>query len=135
MTFLVNHEKLPPFTLIMPESFLVDIEGELEDFNKLNMHFFSNYYVNENDEKTLYFITEFIEKFHSPPSVNRFSYQGYDITRYFITCLIHNFDTSKFSYQPTALDFEFETIGERDGFENRRLRLLQLQDFEIIEVK
>ena len=132
---LATQEKLPPFTMVVPENWLVDIEGELEDFNNLNMTFFSNYYVNLNEDKTLYFVTEFIEKFHTFPSVDRFAYQGYDITRFFILCLIHRFDTSKFDYFPTSLDFHFEQTEKGSGLENQNLRLLQLRDFEIIEIK
>jgi len=132
---LENQENLPPFTFIMPENWLVDIEGELENLNRLNMMFFSHYYVNSNDDKTLYFITKFLERFRTPPSVDRFSYQGYDITRFFIQCLIHNFDRSKFDYFPTALDFHFEQIGEGEGFENQNLQLLQLLDFEIVKIE
>ena len=130
-----RNENLPPFTMVIPENWLLDIEGELETMNNLNMTLFSNYYVHPNDDKTLYFITEFIEKFHAFPSVDRFAYQGYDITRFFIHCLIHNFDTSKFDYFPTALDFQFQPLEEGGGFENQSLRLLQLRDFEVIEVK
>jgi hypothetical protein len=132
---LVNQDNLPPFTVVIPENWLTNIEGELENFNSLNAAFFSNYYVNSDDDKTLYFMTEFAEKFHLFPAVDRFAYQGYDITRYFILCIIHNFDTSQFDYFPTALDFHFQQIGEDDGFENQSLWLLQLQNFEMIEVK
>jgi len=132
---LANQDKLPPYTMIIPENWLTDIEGELEDFNSLNVMFFSHYYVNKNDDKTLYFMTEFVENFRALPSVNRFSCQGYDITRFFILSLIHHFDRSKFDYSPIALDFHFEQIEEGSGFENQNLRLLQVRDFEIIEVK
>lgn len=127
-------EKIPSATFIIPENWIYDIENELRDFNRLQVHFFSNYSLDRKDEKTVYFESEFIERFHSPPDIHRYSYQGYDITRFFVNYLIHDFDTTRFNYSPISFDFHFDKI-ENGGHENQRIRLLQMKDFELIEVE
>lgn len=127
-------EKIPSATFIIPENWIYDIENELRDFNRLQVHFFSNYSLDRKDEKTVYFESEFIERFHSPPDIHRYSYQGYDITRFFVNYLIHDFDTTRFNYSPISFDFHFDKI-ENGGYENQRIRLLQMKDFELIEVE
>ena len=96
------------------------------------MLFISDYYVDYKHEKTLYFTGEFIERYASPPDLKRFSFQGYDITKYLITALINDFDTTRFSFEPLSLDIRFEK-SEEGGYENQGKRLLRLKNFEIIE--
>lgn len=129
---LSSVEIMPPSSYIIPEKWLSDLESELIDFNRLEVLFFSNYHVDRYNEKRIYFDSEFIEQFLSPPDINRFSYQGYDITRYFVNYLLHDFDTTRFEYTPISFDFYFQKI-EHGGYENQRSRLLQLIEFDIIE--
>ena len=131
---LVTKKDLPLISMVIPETWLIEISTELENFNKLEAYYFSNYYVDRKDDKTIYFESEFIDQFHSPPDILRFSYQGYDITRFFIQYLLHDFDRSKFNYHPLSLDFNFRKT-ENGGYENQRSRLLQLKDYEIIEIR
>ena len=123
---------LPHFDLVIPESWLEKNLTEIESFNKLEVLFISDYYVDYKHEKTLYFTGEFIERYASPPDLKRFSFQGYDITKYLITALINDFDTTRFSFEPLSLDIRFEK-SEEGGYENQGKRLLRLKNFEIIE--
>ena len=125
---------LAAFDLIIPESWLEKNQAEIETFNKLEVFFISDYYVNYNDEKTLYFTSEFIERYDSPPDIRRFSFQGYDITKYLLTALIYNFDTTRFTFKPLSLDIRFQKR-EEGGYENQGKRLLRLKNYDIIEVK
>ena len=125
---------LATFDLIIPESWLEKNQAEIETFNKLEVLFISDYYVNYNDEKTLYFTSEFIERYDSPPDIKRFSFQGYDITKYLLTALIYNFDTTRFTFNPLSLDIRFQKR-EEGGYENQGKRLLRLKNYDIIEVK
>ncbi|MDR3048101.1 MAG: hypothetical protein LBU51_10940 [Bacteroidales bacterium] len=121
-------------TFIVPEEWIDNFDNEIEDLNSLEVCFFSNYYINNREEKNAYFISEYLEQYANQPSISRFSFQGYDITRYFVQLLVHDFDTSKIKFQPVALDFDFMQH-ENGGFENQRLRLIQLKKFEKSEVK
>ena len=131
---LQSSANFPEYTIIVPEIWLAKNQSEIETFNELKTCFFSNYFVDYNDEKTIYFISEFIERYASPPDISRFSFQGYDVVKYFLNCLVHNFDTSKFTFKPLSLGFDFLKL-ENGGYENQKKRLLRLQDYTIIEVE
>ncbi len=121
-------------TILAPESWLKLQNVDFAFYEALHLHFFSNYFVNTNDDYTELFTLEYITRFKSYPSLERFSFQGYDITRYFLEMLIHNFDSKKVSFQPLSYDFEFEKEGE-NGFENIKSRLISFKNYEFVEVK
>ncbi|MEG1556636.1 MAG: hypothetical protein RR356_07930, partial [Bacteroidales bacterium] len=121
-------------TFFIPDSWISIGDIDVEYFNKMNVHYFTPYYVDYSQDRTVFFITNFIEKFQSFPEISRFSYQGYDITKYFIELMIHDFDSSKVDFTPLALGFDFYKY-EHGGFENQKVRLLQIKDYKIEEVK
>ena len=117
-------------TFIIPEEWLEIDALEVDYLNKLNVHLFSDYYVNMDDDRTLLFISDFIEKYNTPPDLKRFSFQGYDITKYFVELMLHDFDASQVQYTPIAMKFNFVKT-ENGGYENHGLFLLQLKDYKI----
>lgn len=125
---------LPSHSFVIPEKFIRQLESELDNLNKLQVMFFSNYYIQEESDELFLFKSKYIERFFSPPSLARFSYQGYDITRYFLYYLIHQSDTSRFEFSPLSLDFDFLMI-EDGGWENQKVRLLQLNNYKFVEIK
>jgi len=120
----------PNTTFVVPEEWLEIDALEVDYLNKLNVHFFSDYFVNTEDDKTLLFISDFIEKYNTPPDLKRFSFQGYDITKYFMELMLHDFDASQVQYTPIAMKFNFVKT-ENGGYENHGLFLLQLKDYKI----
>ena len=120
----------PNTVFVIPEEWIKIDALEVEYLNKLNVHFFSDYFVNEEDDTTLVFISNFIERFNTPPDLNRFSFQGYDITKYFIELMFNDFDASKVQYKPIGMRFNFQKT-ENGGFENHGMFLLQLKDYKI----
>ena len=121
-------------TLVAPESWL-DIKNVGYNYlNQLNFHFFTNYFIDKNDPAVKLFADEYITKFSSYPDVTRFSYQGYDITSYFISLLINNFDFSKVDTKPLSFEFDFDNE-KGNGYENRHQRLIRMEDFQLKEVK
>ena len=73
-------EDFPNTVFVIPEEWL-DIEAlEVDYLNKLNVHFFSDYFVSEENDNTVVFISNFVERYNTPPDLKRFSFQGYDIT-------------------------------------------------------
>jgi hypothetical protein len=120
----------PNTVFIIPEEWLEIGALEVEYLNKLNVHFFSDYFVNPEDDRTLLFISDFIEKYNTPPDLKRFSFQGYDITKYFVELMLHDFDVSQVQYTPVTMKFNFVKTDE-GGYENHGLFLLQLKDYKI----
>ncbi len=120
----------PNTVFVIPEEWIKIDALEVDYLNKLNVHFFSDYFVNEEDDATLVFISNFIERFNTPPDLNRFSFQGYDITKYFIELMFNDFDASRVQYNPVGMKFNFQKI-ENGGFENHGMFLLQLKDYKI----
>ena len=115
---------------VIPDEWLEIAALEVDYLNKLNVHFFSDCFVNEDNDATLFFISNFIEKYNTPPDLKRFSFQGYDITKYFVELMLHDFDVSKVQYAPVAMKFNFIKT-ENGGYENHGKFLLQLKDYKI----
>lgn len=120
----------PNTTFVIPEEWLEIGALEVDYLNKLNVHLFSDCFVNMDDDKTLLFISDFIEKYNTPPDLKRFSFQGYDITKYFMELMLHDFDASQVQFTPVTMKFNFVKT-ENGGYENHGLFLLQLKDYKI----
>ena len=133
LRLLVNTEDIPSYSLVIPEEWLEANEAEIENFNKLNIHYFSNYYVDYQSDKTILFVSDFIERFYYPPDLSGFSFQGYDITRYFVNYILYP-DRAQNKFSPISFDFKFNKI-ENGGFENQQVRLLEIENFQEIEIK
>jgi len=131
---LANTGMLPSYSLVIPEEWLKANEAETENFNKLNIHYFSNYYVDYQNDNTLLFVSDFIERFNCPPDLSRFSFQGYDITRYFVSRIMTPSDSIQSKFNPISFDFQFNKI-ENGGYENQKARLLQIENFQETEIK
>lgn len=123
-------EDFPNTVFVVPEEWLAIDALEVDYLNKLNVHFFSDYFVDENNDNTLVFISNFVERYNTPPDLKRFSFQGYDITKYFVELMLHGFDESKVQYAPVAMKFNFQKT-ENGGYENHGMFLLQLKDYKV----
>jgi ABC-type branched-subunit amino acid transport system substrate-binding protein len=131
---LYARDKYPEFLLLIPEKWVTEIYSELEIFNAFHAHYFSNYYVNYQNEKVIYFMSEYVEYHNAPPTLEHFAFQGYDLTHYFLQALVHDFDLSKINVQPLAMDFQFVKT-KKGGFENQKKRLLMIEEYGEVEVK
>lgn len=121
---------LPNTVFIIPKEWLDMGTLDIEYLNNLNVHFFSDCFVNEENDTSLVFISNFIERYNTPPDLKRFSFQGYDITKYFIELMLHDFDASQVHCFPVAMKFDFRRT-ENGGYENHGIFLLQLKDYKI----
>lgn len=121
-------------TIIAPESWLDIRNIQYSYLNQLNTHFFTNYFIDKKDPAIQLFADNYITSFGSYPDLNRFSYQGYDITNYFISLLLSNFDMTHVSYTPLAFEFEFENE-KGNGYENNHQRLIKMENLQLKEVK
>ena len=121
-------------TLIAPESWLNIKNVGYNYLDQLHFHFFTNYFIDKTSPSVQLFANDYLTKFGSYPDINRFSYQGYDVTNFFISLLISNFDLSKVDAKPLSFEFDF-TQTKGNGYENQHQRLIKLQDLILQEVK
>lgn len=127
---LVYSNKLDNLVLVMPEEMLQSHTMETEYFSKLNVHYFSDYYVDVDNENTQVFTHNYIERFKTPPTLDNFAFQGYDITRFFVEWLLNEKDLDKVKVEPLAYRLSFDKIPD-GGYENINVQFLEVKDNEI----
>lgn len=119
---------------LVPEQWMDLNQSDLEILNRLQVHYYSNYYVNYADEKTQNFIQEFQTRFFAFPTLKRYAFQGFDITNYFIDILINDFQELTINPHAISMGFKFVKI-PKGGYENRQYQFLKLQNYEILPMK
>lgn len=119
--------------LVAPESWLSIHNIDMKALNQLHFHYFSNYFVDEAEPAVELFETEYVAAFNSHPSLSRYSYQGYDITRYFVELLRNQYNFYKVEIQPLSFGFDFQKILD-GGYENQKQHLLRIENLRLEEV-
>lgn len=127
---LIFKSNLDNLLLVVPEEWLNVTTYDIEYYSKLNIHFFSDYYVDYENEKTQVFIHNYQEKFATPPTIASFAFQGYDVTRYFINALFHNMDLDLVKTETISYHFGFDKIPS-GGYENINVQFLEVKGNEI----
>jgi ABC-type branched-subunit amino acid transport system substrate-binding protein len=128
---LLYSDKIDQLTFVVPETWLKSKTYDIEYYSKLNLHFFSNYYIDFDAEKTKTFVYDYTQRFGVPPSLENFAFQGYDITRYFIDFLRQDNDLDRVKVELVACPLSFDkTPG--GGFENVNVPFLEVKDNEIV---
>lgn len=128
MRLLSGVENTYPLTLIFPEEWL-NISSLDDDFYSIkNLYYFTPCFVDLENQQNKDFKNQYIETFQSPCQLERYSYQGYDITKYFIDLFLSGNNDKTVLYNPMAYKFRFKQWS-KGGFENDRVRLIQIQDF------
>lgn len=122
------------FSLIFPEEWL-HVSSLDDDFYSMpNIYFFSNYFVDHKSSTVIDFKSAYITNYHSPCQLERYSYQGYDITKYFIELYFEGYNKKNISYTPMSYKFKFKQW-TNGGFENDKVRLIEIKNFEKVEVE
>lgn len=116
---------------IVPETWLKSRTYDIEYYSQLNLHFFSDYYVDFNNEKTKVFIFDYTQRFGTPPTTDNYAFQGYDVTRYFVEYLLNNNDIDRVKVNALSYPFTFDK-NENEGFENVNLQFLEVIDNEVV---
>jgi len=120
--------------LVVPENWF-NITELTEDFYNLPyLYYFTNYFVDEKDSKVQQFQSDYILYYEAPAELAAYSYQGYDITRYFIDLYLAGYNEAQVKFKPLSYQFQWQRI-TNGGFENTKPRLIQIKDFELNEVK
>ncbi len=128
---LIYGKKTDNLTFVVPESWLDSKTYDIEYYSKLNLHFFSNYYVDYDAESTKTFVYDYTQRFGVPPTVQNFAFQGYDVTRYFLEFLNAENDVDRVKVTPISFQFSFDKV-PGGGFENVNVQFLEVKDNEIV---
>ena len=128
---LLYSDKTDDLTFVVPESWMESKTYDIEYYNKLNLHFFSDYYIDFENERTKTFVFDYTERFGVPPSLESFAFQGYDITRFFVEFIRNHNDLDRVKVSPIAFSFSFDKI-PGGGYENVNVQFLEVQDNEIV---
>lgn len=131
---LLYKTKTADIMLVVPETWLQAMAYDVEYYSKLNIHFFSNYFVEEKDPDTQVFTQKYLKKYKSLPTLENFAYQGYDITRYFVEMLLNDGDMDKVKVNPISFPLSFDKT-PNGGYENINMQFLEVEDNEIHRVE
>lgn len=119
--------------LVVPETWLQSNTYDVEYYSRLNLHFFSNYYVDKKDWKTQVFIEKFRDKFKTIPTLENFAFQGYDITRFFVELIRNDGDIDRVKVEPIAYPMSFDKTSD-GGYENVNVHFLEILNDEVVPV-
>ena len=128
---LLYSDKIERLTFVVPEKWLESKTYDIEYYSKLNLHFFSDYYIDFEGENTKTFIYDYTQRYGVPPSLKNFAFQGYDITRFFVEFLRNEKDLDRVKTTPIAYPLSFDKY-PGGGFENVNVQFLEVKDNEII---
>ena len=128
---LIYSKKTDNLTFVVPETWLDSKTYDIEYYSRLNLHFFSDYYVDYDAEKTKTFVYNYTQRYGVPPSLESFAFQGYDITCYFVELVLNHFDHDRVKVSPLAFPLSFDKSPD-GGYENVNVQFLEIKDDEII---
>jgi len=131
---IINQEEEYSKIVVVPEKWLSISELTEDFYNQSDLYFFTNYFVDESCDRVKLFQSDYTFYYEAPAELTEYSYQGYDITRYFIDLYFSNFKHSDVQFQPLSYKFQWQQI-LNGGFENSKPRLIQVKDIELIEVR
>lgn len=130
---LIYKTNLDDLVMIVPNEWLEMPTYDVEYYSKLNLHFFSDYYVDDNNEQTRLFVHKYTEKFKTLPTVKNFGYQGYDITRFFVDLLLNDMDLDRVKVETISYRLSLDKISN-GGYENINVPFLEVQDNKVVPV-
>lgn len=111
---------------------------ELSNFHNTNTHIFSNSYIDYSNPDVIKFVENYRENYNDEP--DKFSFQGYDITKYF--CLAVNKYGSDFKncihlneVNLLQTNFQFVPYSDKSGYQNTAIYLLEFtKDYKLKKV-
>lgn len=128
---LLYSKNIDNLTFVVPETWMESKTYDIEYYSKLNLHFFSDYYIDFENELTKTFMYDYTQRYGVPPSLQNFAFQGYDITRFFVEFLLGQKDLDKVKVTPIAFPLSFDK-SPRGGYENVNVQFLEVKDNEIV---
>lgn len=128
---LLYSEKTNNLTFVVPVSWMESKTYDIEYYSKLNLHYFSEYYIDYSSEKVKTYVYDYTQKYGVPPSLENFAFQGYDITRFFVEFLRGGKDIDRVKVSPIAFPLSLDK-SPNGGYENVNVQFLEVKDNEII---
>lgn len=128
---LLYSKKINNLLFVIPETWLDSKTYDIEYYSQLNLHFFSDYYVDYGSEKTKVFIFDYTQRYGVPPMLSNYAFQGYDVTRFFVEYLLNDNDIDRVKIMPLSYPFTFDKK-EGEGYENVNGCFLEIIDNEIV---
>jgi len=129
---LLYSGKTANLTFVVPEEWMESKTYDIEYYSKLNLHFFSEYYVDLEEEKTKTFVYNYTQKYGILPLLDDFAFQGYDITRYFVEFALNDRDLDRVKVAPIAFPLSFDKSPD-GGYENVNVQFLEVnKDNDIV---
>ena len=84
----MNRKELENVTLVTSSDWRRYDKIETEYYSRLKTHYIDQFFVDYADPEVIRFIDRFRERYNLEPTLDHFAFQGYDITRFFLTALI-----------------------------------------------
>jgi len=131
---IINWEDKANMVVVVPENWLSISELTEDFFNLPQLYYFTNYFVDVKCDRVKQFQSNYLYSYEAPAELVSYSYQGYDITRYFIDLFFAELNTHNFHFQPLSYQFQWNQIFN-GGFENSKVRFIRVKDLELEEVK
>jgi LysM repeat protein len=115
-----------------------EFEIDTEHIVNLRLHLPSHNFVDYDSEAVKNYIRLFRAIYNTEPLPNRFAFEAFDITWYFVSALMKYgaaFEEClpSYRYRGLQIPFSFEPQG-RHGFENKGLSIYRIQDYRQVEV-
>ncbi|MCW3082910.1 MAG: hypothetical protein JWP12_276 [Bacteroidetes bacterium] len=109
---------------------------DLEYLNNLSLRIPANNFVDYENAQSKQFIKNYRDKYKTEPE--NYSYQGFDITYYFMAALQNNGSgflktLSENKQQCMMTNFSFAQFPPDSGFENRFVYILKYQDYKLVK--
>lgn len=119
--------------LVVPAKWLSIPELKEDFFTLPQLYYFTNYFVDEKSSIVKQFQSDYIFNYEAPAELAAYSYQGYDITRYFIDLHFVDSNTDNAHFQPFSYKFQWRRV-PNGGYENVKARFIQVKNLELEEV-
>lgn len=131
---LASRPSSDSLTLVFPKEWLNISNLDLDFYTINDLYYLTNYFVDSKDSILQSFDQEYVDKFHSPSQLSRFTYQGYDVAIYFISQILRSKDIEIEELPLLASRFDFLKL-EDGGYENQTVRLVKIEKFNAVEVE
>lgn len=112
---------------------------QVDYYYQLQLHLFSPFFVNYYSSAVKTFVSKYRDTFRAEPT--QYSFQGYDVTIYFITAMRDygiDFQFCLPNHKTNLLQskFGFKRVNSLGGFENRLVHIMRYTpEYEIVEVE
>lgn len=123
-----------PCSLIFPEEWLNNSSLDDDFYSIPNLYYFTNCFIDPTDINTTDYRRAYVDTYQAPCQLERYSFQGYDITKYFIEYYISGFQEKNSHYTPMAYKFKFKQW-TKGGYENEKVRLIHIENFQKKEIE